>query len=384
MDKNFRPWAAAWIACTLAVGALVQIKSAKANDVFTVGNYPVEATASNAVEAKNAAIDDGQNAALKSVLKRLAPVTYFERLRQLKLPPAADLLESVRIRSERNSSTDYIAEIDIKFNADSVRALLRDNGVPFVDQPAPRTTVVAIYAAPVKGAGRDFSRSAGEKLWREVWLGLDLENAIAPSVLERLKPSVHRDTLKMVLDGTGGGERILRGEYGTDRVMLAIVQPDPSNQKLRLTLAGTDAVGPIRLVRDLRFDPQDFAYAMELAAVITQGILDGRWKAVKLGASAAAPPATGPSVAGPPALGGWQSGAANVPVRVIFQSIADWRRIRLALEGTPGVSGVDVNGLTPRAADVTVNYSGSDADLANAVAQQGLQMQPVQGGWVLR
>lgn len=368
----------------IAVAIAGATSAAVAGDVFTVGNYPVDATASNAVEAKSRAISDGQNAALRSVLKRLAPVTYFERLRQLKLPPAADVLDSVRVRSERNSSTEYIAEIDITFSADGVRDILRRNGVPFVDSQAPRTSVVAIYRAPRGGGGGAFAQSAGDKVWREVWLGLDLENAVAPTVLERLKPTVHPDTLEMVLSGSGGGDRILRGEYGTDLVLLALAEPDPAKKRIRLTLAGRDAVGPMKLVRDLRFEPEDFGYAMELAAVIAQGILDGRWKAVRLGAAAAAPSASSSSTfTGPAAQPGW-SVTSGLPVRVMFGSIADWQRIRTALERTPGVSRLSVDGLTPRAADVTIEYPGGGDQLAAVLSAQGIQMQRVQGGWLIR
>jgi hypothetical protein len=376
------------LAGSMLAGALALSGSAlAAGDVFTVGNYPVDAVAANAVEAKDRAIKDGQTAALRSVLKRLAPVTYFERLRQLKLPPAETVLESVQVRSERNSQTEYIAEIDITFNADNVRGLLRQNGVPFVDSQAPLTTLVAIYRQPAAGAARAYAQAAGDKLWREVWLGLDLENAIAPSVLERLRPTVHSDTVQMVLEGSGGGDRILRGEYGRDQVVLVVAEPDPARKRIKLTIAGRDAVGPLRLVRELRFDPADFAYAMELAAVVTQGILDGRWKAVQLGSAAAAPasPATyGPTVAAPQAQNGWNA-RTGVGARVVFQSIADWRRIQTALEATPGVSRVDVNGLTPRAADVTIQYNGDGNRLAGALARQGLTMQQVGGGgWLIR
>src|SRR5262249_57474935 len=102
---------------------------------FTVGNYPVEARAENAVSAKSKALADGQQAALRSLLKRLVPVTAHQRLRALNQLPAGDLVEGVRVRSERNSSTDYIASLDFTFQPNALRDLFRRAGLPFLEEP---------------------------------------------------------------------------------------------------------------------------------------------------------------------------------------------------------------------------------------------------------
>src|SRR5882724_4780838 len=61
--------------------------------VFTVGNYPVEARADNAVAAKTQALADGQQAAFRSLLKRLVPVTAYPRIRRLASVKAGDLID---------------------------------------------------------------------------------------------------------------------------------------------------------------------------------------------------------------------------------------------------------------------------------------------------
>ena len=50
---------------------------------FTVSNYPVEARADNAVAAKERALLEGQQAALRSLLKRLVPVSAYPRVRRM-------------------------------------------------------------------------------------------------------------------------------------------------------------------------------------------------------------------------------------------------------------------------------------------------------------
>src|SRR5262245_54439214 len=108
----------------LLAGALPVLGASKDAKVFTIGNYPVEARAVDAVTAKERAIADGQKAAFRSLLKRLVPVTAYNRLAALKAVNAAELIEGVAVRSERNSSTEYIASYDFAFQADAVRRLL--------------------------------------------------------------------------------------------------------------------------------------------------------------------------------------------------------------------------------------------------------------------
>ena len=67
--------------------------SAASSKVFTVANYPVEATAKDAVAAKEKAHADGQQAALGALLKRLVPVTAYNRIDHLKSLRAANFID---------------------------------------------------------------------------------------------------------------------------------------------------------------------------------------------------------------------------------------------------------------------------------------------------
>ena len=104
--------------------------AAAAEAVFTVGNYPVEARADNAVAAKDRALSEGQQAAFRSLLRRLVPVTAFQRLKQLPAVRAGDLLEGVKVRAERNSATDYIASLDFSLPVERRTRLAAARGHP--------------------------------------------------------------------------------------------------------------------------------------------------------------------------------------------------------------------------------------------------------------
>src|SRR5690606_38836510 len=103
------------MAAGLLLGLVVDPVAAEDTKVFVIGNYPVEAQAADAVKAKEHAIADGQQAAFRSLLKRIVPVTSYNRLKQIRTTPAAPLIEGFSVRSERNSSTQYIASYDFSF-----------------------------------------------------------------------------------------------------------------------------------------------------------------------------------------------------------------------------------------------------------------------------
>ena len=350
--------AALRFAAMVALAAVMPAAASAADEVFTVANYPVEARADNAVAAKSKALADGQQAAFRSLLKRLVSVTAYARIKQVDSTRAADLVEGVSVRSERNSSTEYIASLDFSFQSKAVRELLRREGIPFTDEQAPSVTVVPIWRAGTAAAARD------EAAWVNVWKSLDLEHALTPVKLQALKKEVKAESIAALAGGDGSAMRALVGAYGSELIVVAIAEQDLAAKRLNVTLAGRDAVGAFTLSRAYRLDPGDPTYAKELAAVVSLGVLEGRWKAVKSGAGAAA-------------------GSADLLIMVEFRGMSEWQDISRKLGATPGVAELDVAGLSARGARVTLRYPGGPEGLAAGLVQQGLTLRNVAGNWVL-
>lgn len=355
---------AAAMAVVLAGAGVAQ--SAGSNEPFVIANYPVQAEADNAVAAKKKAMEDGQNAAFRSLLKRIVPVTAYNSLDRLKGVAAAGLVDGMSVRSERNSSTEYIASLDFSFSPDAVRRVLREQGVPFIDSQAPPTVVVPVYraqpgAAPGNGIGQ----------WGQIWKELDLSNTITPVRIDAIKPGIHSDTLKMIEAGDSGAERIVAGEYGIDRVVFLIGEYDGAANKLRVVMSGKDAVGSFRIARVFPVPDRDIGYAMEYAAVVALGIIEGRWKAVKardLGGVAAL---SGPGV--------------PVYLQVEYGSPGEWYDIQQKLQSINGVEDFQTTSVSARAAGVSLRFPGGGTNLANILARGGMSMRDDgTGQWVLR
>ena len=355
--------------------------AAKEDQAFTVANYPVEASDKNAVAAKEKALADGQQAAFRSLLKRIVPVTAYKQLSRLSKIKAGELVSGVAVRSERNSSTDYIASLDFSFQPDAVRAMLQREGIPFVETQAAAVTIV-----PVLRQGNPAEAKGDTGRWRDAWKGLDLEHTLTPVKLDELKSTIHNDTVKMLSDGDSSANRILAGEYKSDRVVLAIAEPDLANKKMLVILAGQDAVGPFVLKRNYRIPDGDFNYISELAAVVALGVLEGRWKALKAPSGLTPDYANAPPVDGQPAWSAGTGTSRGEPVKFVaeFFSLTQWNQIRTQLLDTPGVENLEIATVSARNADVSLNYPGGAQGLANAVGGRGLSLQNAGNGWTLR
>ena len=347
--------------------AAMPLPAGAADKVYTVANYPIEASADNAVAAKEKALADGQQAAFRSLLNRLIPVTSYPQSKRLASVKAADLIEGVRIRAERNSSTEYIASFDFSFQAKGVRDLLRREGIPFTDDQAPLVTLVPVWRSAAAQPPRE------EAAWTKVWKGLDLENSLTPIRLQPLGKSIRPEIVNAIAAGDGSAMRALAAEYNSEYVLLALAEPDTTAGRLSVTLAGRDAVGAITLQRPYRIDAGDPGYASELAAVVALRTLEGRWKAIKVRGGASASAATD----------GGGRGDTDLLIAVEFRGMSEWQEISRKLAGTPGVEELEVAGLSARGARVTLRYAEGAQQLADEMARQGLNLRSAKGGWVL-
>ena len=348
----------------VVVGNLpVPTLAAGADAVFTVANYPVEARAKDAVTAKNTALADGQQAALRSLLRRLVPVTAYRRLKSMPQLKAADMIDGVSVKEERNSTTDYIATLDFSFQPAAVRTLLQRNGIPFVDSQAPQTLLI-----PISRDKTDGPFDSGKNAWFDAWSGLDLTHTLSPLKLDKLKTELGPDAIKALLAGTAGSERALTGAYKAERVVLAIAEPDATGKKLMVTLTGVDAVGNFTLNRTYRISGGDKAYTAELAAVVGLGVLEGRWKAAKAGA-----------------VGGVDVTAGEgIQLVAEFASLPEWNEMRMKLLETEGTFDLAIGSVSARSAELSLRHPGGTDGLAQALATQGLTLTNNLGIWLVR
>lgn len=343
-----------------------------AEPVFTVAKYPVEATGTNAVAAKRDAIAQGRQSAFRSLLKRLVPAASYGQIEHLKKLDPEPYIGGIRVRSEENSATQYIATLDFSFEPDTVRSLLGQHGVIFIDQQAPVTSLLLLYNAPKSGVSKAMSRARGSASWRSVWADLDLSNSVAPLKLIRRSGNLSADLEKGLLTAEATAVAAIADEHKTAQIVVAEARAVPASKELHITLAGQDAVGRFSVTTRYRIDQDDFVYSLELAAVIAQGVLEGRWKVHKTSGGSG-------TLSGAP--GG---GLAPLQVLAEFSNLGQWQRQQQVLSSTPGVRNMQIGSLSGRSASIALSYPGGGAALQAALGPRGLTLENINGFWVLR
>lgn len=321
--------------------------------VYTVAKVEVEAEAKDAVEAKQIAINDGQQTAFRLLLKRLTHPSAHARLPIIDDAMVESMIEGFSVRRESNSTTRYIATLDFTFEPNAVRDILNRFGLPYAEQ---QSAPVIVLPVMTEGGG---VKTGGSNSWYEALDSVDVEHALAPMRLAAPRPDFSPGTIQN--PGSREVLETLKQQYRAENLVLALAEVDPQMTRLRVRLSGQDAVGGIFLERSYAIHGRDTAEAARFAAKVAAGVIEGRWKTTRLASLGS--------------LGGAPANLEVVPLSVQFSNLKQWQEIRTKLLKIPGLQGLDIKALNARGASISVEFAGGAERLVTAVQSQGLSLQ---------
>jgi hypothetical protein len=352
-----------------------------ADSLYEVAKITVDITAKDAVAARSEGMAEAQMRAVKAVLQRLLPLSAADQIPEFTPDDIEGFVNGVSIRSEQNSTTRYIASLDVSVNERAVKQLLEDNAIPYSEARAPSISILPLAIVGGKVA------SEGGEGWRQAWEQLDLSHSLTPATILRPRPELSLDTVRAVLAGDAQAFSAMQADYGYGPLVLAVGEAAKGEFVTRL--AGADSVGAINFGRN---DPMsgDAKGAAREAAATAFGIIENRWKVSQF---PEAPPTevkyeegTGPD--GAPAATQGEPPKAEVPRNVVaqveFSSLKDWQDIRGRLMNVAGIQALEVNSLSARAASITFDYAGSLGHLQQVLGQSGFDFGEREGTFVLR
>lgn len=106
---------------------------AKAPSAYTVGKVYVATEAQDAVVAKQNALLQAQQDALRILLKRLTNWRSHTRLPVLEDNMVDRMVDGFSVRQESNSATRYVATLDFTFEPNAVNDVLNRFGVSYTN-----------------------------------------------------------------------------------------------------------------------------------------------------------------------------------------------------------------------------------------------------------
>jgi len=350
-----------------------------ADSLYTVAKISVDVTAKDAVAAREMGMAEAEQRAVMTVLKRIVPTSAYSSLPEISKDDIETLVNGVSIRSEQNSTTRYLAVLDISLNEQALQQFLQDQNISFSEARAPSISILPLM---LDGGS---VKSEGAEGWREAWEDLDLSHSVTPATILRPRPDLDAGTVKAVLAGNPPALASMQKDYNYGQLVIAVGELDHGQFVTRL--AGTDAVGPITFEQSDKLTG-DAKTAARNAAGIAFGVLENRWKMSQEGEA----PATEVKHEEGAGTGAETEGKSNEPAEVPrnvvaeveFSGLKDWQDIRGRLMNIAGIQGLEVNSLSARAASITFDYAGSLGKLQTELGQNGFELGEKDGNFVLR
>ena len=147
---------------TLAIAGLIVwwpltfAQAQTAADVFQVSRISVDATAADAVAAREQALLQGQIEGLHRLLRRLAPTAEHGRLPAVGAAEIQRYVQNFEISDEQVASNRYLAHLTVRYDPDAVRTLLQGEGLSYAETVSEPLVVLPVYQVP-----------GGPRLWPE-------------------------------------------------------------------------------------------------------------------------------------------------------------------------------------------------------------------------
>ena len=333
--------------------------------VFQVSGIEVDATAADAVSARQQALLEGQREGLARLLRRLVPADEHQLL-----PAVGDLsieryVQNFEIANEELSATRYLAELTVRYEPDEVRELLQVSSLSFAQTPSVPIVVLPLYLGP-----------DGARLWPDgnPWWQAWADNLDPERLLRLVLPlgdleDMARLTAEQVQARERGALTSFAARYGSEDSLVVTAEPLPAAETeggapgVRLAMERIGLVEQVNPPEVIRGAPGQTLEALLGEAVRDlQASLDERWKSANL-------------------LRFDQAGLMVVDIPIT--ALSDWVGINRGLESLPEVSQVEIASFARDNVRAQIRFIGDQFRLEQALATLGLTLSREGESWLL-
>lgn len=257
----------------LVINKPVYADSACQNEVFGQSNISIDQTAETANEAQRLSMIDAHQQAFQTVLSRLLLAPLPEGLAVL----PESLVELVHIRTETSLPGRYIAEIDICFSPDQMRALFAEADLAWAEVTSPLILILPVFA---DGAGTRAWQISHPwlSLWRgqaEANTGLLRYDTLEPTLVNerQIKAEKLLQADKSVLQKAISRTKAAQILWARALVTLKDGEPQLDMQALLFDREG-NVIAPVadRVFKGARadYDAQMMSFSQEVAEILAR------------------------------------------------------------------------------------------------------------------
>ena len=308
-----------------------------ASDVFVMTNIPVSAEGKSAVEAREQAIENGENQAFVELLDKIVATEDRTKVQIAGHDEIAQFVQDVSVANERAGSTRYFGALTVRFKAEPVRAFLESQHVTFLARLPQPALVIPIY----KDGLQTLVLEETSPLWQAV-----RENMPASRLFQfKILAGTQEELMPAYAAGVQYNEsalKLLAQKYNVSQVMLLEIMrqetvfevntrfwPKNSAPEAEVSLkVSDDRESLMRICSDLLSD--------------TIRTMSKKW--LYLGQNSAQP-------------------VQIYPVSVPVEKVSDLSRIRQKLQQLNFAEKVDIKGFSNKQLSVDFHYRGTITEL---------------------
>ena len=337
-----------------------------------MSRIPVDASAADAVAAREQALVQGQVEGLRRLLRRLAPAEAYGRLPVVGPAEIERYVQNFEIAEEQVASNRYLAQLTVGYQPDAVRELLQDHGLSYAERVSEPVVILPVYRT-----------GEGAQLWPEnnPWWQAWAEHLDSERLLRLILPLGDLQDMATVtpdraMAGDIEGLAALGQRYGSNEVLVVMAtprggarpalpgQPPPPPQRRRSSSkcvgAGSGRPNP----------PETFVAApgqtlddlMAEAVIGVQDSLDEQWKSANLLR---------------------YDQRAVMVVDIPIAQLSDWVEISRGLDGLTEVTDVEIATFARDKVRAQISYIGDQVGLEEALGRVGLALSREGESWRL-
>lgn len=331
--------------------------------IFTAFGVHVDERAATVAEARARALAVGQRRALRRLYEKLVERDDVYRLPVVGQTELSRLVRGLEIFNERSSSVRYIADLNVTFDAEAMRRLLANSGVPF-SQSGGR----AVLVLPVLAMGGAHYLFEPENTWAAAWSKIDTQNRLLDFRFAEGGFRDRRDlSVRQVLQKDADRISELAARYGAEDVLLAVAEPvraygngSPAVdfRYLRLLSPADETSGRIRGAVGAA---QDALLRQAAQAIVERLEID--WKTQTL-----------------VDFGQVFELRAEVPV----STLEDWVDLQSRIGRVSMIQSLEIERLALPVSRVRLHYIGGANQLILTLNEVDVALERLSGGWVLR
>ena len=335
--------------------------------LFQVSGIEVDATAADAVTAREQALLQGQIEGLRRLMRRLVPAEEHARLPSVGPAEIERYVQNFEIAEEQVATNRYLAQLTVRYEPDAVRRLLQGAAFPYAETISEPIVVLPVYRA-----------SGGAQLWPDdnPWWQAWAEHLDSERLLRLVLPlgdlqDMATVTADQAMTGDPDTLAALGQRYGSDDVLVVIATArggaatgpaatEPPVLELEMRRTGLQQANPPETF--VGRPGQMLDELMADAVIGLQDTLDERWKNANL-------------------LRYDQS--AVMVVDIPIAGLSDWVEISRGLDGLTEVADVEIAAFARDKVRAQIRYIGDQVRLEAALGRIGLGLSREGESWLL-